>query len=186
MSNLIFQFIPPSFSLPVSTCWFSVSASSLPALQLVHWYLFFQIPYTWVNIFSFSDLLHSTRRTPNLPTCVQMTQFRSLLWLKIFHYIYVPHLLHLLICWTLTYFHPGYCKYCPLEHWGYLCLSELWFSQVYAHQWKCQVIWQFYSWFSKESSYTFPQWLYQFVPTNSARVFPFLYTISSIYYLWIF
>ena len=60
MSNLIFQFIPPSSSLQVSTCWFSVPASSLPALQLGSLVPFFKIPCTWVNIFFFPFLTYFT------------------------------------------------------------------------------------------------------------------------------
>ena len=55
------------------------------------------------------------------------------------------------------------------------------FLGVYAQQWDCWVVWQFYFQFFKE--------LFSIVavlvciPTNGVRGFPFLHTLSSIYCL---
>ena len=40
-------------------------------------------------------------------------------------------------------------------------LFELWFFLIYAQEWDCWMIWQFYSEFSDEPPYCFPQWLHQ-------------------------
>ena len=51
---------------------------------------------------------------------------------------------------------PGYCKQCFSEHWGTRISFISGFLSVYAQQWDCWVIWQFYSQFFKESSYFSP------------------------------
>ena len=48
--------------------------------------------------FSLSDLLHSVWLTLGPSTSLQMTQFRSFYGWVIFHCIYVPHLLYPFIC----------------------------------------------------------------------------------------
>ena len=50
------------------------------------------------------------------------------------------------------------------------------FVQMYAQEWDCWIIWQFYIQFSEDPPYCFPQWLYQFTlsPTVKGRgVLPF-------------
>ena len=52
---------------------------------------------------------------------------------------------------------PGYCKQCCDEHWGTLVSFNFGFFGVYAQQWHCWVVWQFYFQFFKESSHCSPQ-----------------------------
>ena len=47
------------------------------------------------------------------------------------------HLFRLLPC-------PGYCKQCCNEHWGTHVSFNSGFLSVYAQQWDCWVVWQFY------------------------------------------
>ena len=55
---------------------------------------------------------------------------------------------------------------------------------VYAQEWDCWVIWQFYFQFFKEISTLFSiAAVLVCIPTNSVRGFPFLHTLSSIYCL---
>ena len=64
----------------------------------------------------------------------------------IFHCVYVPQLFYPFVCqWTSRLFPcPSYCKQCCNEHWG-TCVSFIsGFLGVYAQQWDCWVIWQFY------------------------------------------
>ena len=46
---------------------------------------------------------------------------------------------------------PGYCKQCYNEHWGTHVSFNSGFLGVYAQQWDCWVIWQFYFQLFKES-----------------------------------
>ena len=48
------------------------------------------------------------------------------------------------------------------EHWGARVSFRSGFLGVYAQEWDCWVIWQFYFQFFKESPHRSPQWLYQF------------------------
>ena len=57
------------------------------------------------------------------------------------------------------------------------------FLGVYAQQWDCWVIRQFYFQFFKEISTLFSIVATVCIPTNSVRGFPFLHTLSSIYCL---
>ena len=57
------------------------------------------------------------------------------------------------------------------------------FLSVYAQQWDCWVIWQFYFQFFKESAVFSIVAVLVYIPTNSVRGFPFLHTLSSIYCL---
>ena len=65
----------------------------------------------------------------------------------ILHCVYVPQLSYPLVClWAsrlLTC--PGYYKQCCDEHWGTCVSFNSGFLGVYAQQWNCWVIWQFYS-----------------------------------------
>ena len=54
---------------------------------------------------------------------------------------------------------------------------------MYAQQWDCWVIWQFYFQFLKESPHFSIVAVQVCIPTNSVRGFPFLHTLSSIYCL---
>ena len=54
------------------------------------------------------------------------------------------HLSRLLPC-------PSYCKQCCSEHWGTCVSFNSAFLGVYAQQWDCWVLWQFYFQFCKES-----------------------------------
>ena len=58
------------------------------------------------------------------------------------------------------------------------------FLSVYAQQWDCWVVWQFYFQFFKESPHCSPLVaVLVCIPTNSVRRFPFLHTLSNICYL---
>ena len=61
-------------------------------------------------------------------------------------YIYVPQISYPFICqWTSRLLPcPGYCKQCCDEHWGTRVSFNSDFLGVYAHQWDCWVVWQFY------------------------------------------
>ena len=50
---------------------------------------------------------------------------------------------------------PSYCKQCCSEHWGTCVSFSSGFLSVYAQQWDCWVIWQFYSQFFKGISTLF-------------------------------
>ena len=91
MSIPIFQFItppptPPRRSPPpVSTRLFSTPVSQFLPCKPVHQYHFsrFHIYALIYDIwFSLSDLFHSLRQSLDSSTSLQMTQFRSLLWLS--------------------------------------------------------------------------------------------------------
>ena len=90
MSILISQFIPPPpphphFSPLVSICLFSTSVSLFQPCKPVHLYHFsrFHIYVLIYDIrFSLSDLLHSVWQSIDTSTSLQMTQFRSFLWLS--------------------------------------------------------------------------------------------------------
>ena len=101
---------PPLVSIPLS----STSVSLFLLCKPVHLYHFsrFHIYVLIYDVcFSLSDLLHSVWQSLGPSTSLQMTQFRSFLW-RIFHCIYVPHLLYPFVCWwafrLLPW--PGYCK----------------------------------------------------------------------------
>ena len=84
--------------------------------------------------------------------------------------MYVPQFLYPFTCrWTSKLLLcPSYCKKCCNEHWGTYVSFNYDFLMVYAQQWDCWVILQFYSQFFKESLYCSPQRLYQctFLPTG--------------------
>ena len=71
----------------------------------------------------------------------------------ILHCVYVPRLSYPFICWWTSrlLLCPGYYKQCCDEHWGTYVSFSSGFLRVYAQQWGCWVIWQFYSQFLKES-----------------------------------
>ena len=71
----------------------------------------------------------------------------------ILHCIYVPQLSYPFICWWTSRLFPcpGYYKQCCDEHWGTRVSFNSGFLGLYAQQWDCWVIWQFYFQFFKES-----------------------------------
>src|SRR5574341_1199410 len=96
--------------------------------------------------------------------------------------IYVPQLSYPFVCqWTSRLLPcPGYYKQCCNEHWGTHVSFNSGFLGVYAQQWDCWVIRQFYFQFFKVFSIVA---VLVCIPTNSVRGFPFLHTLSSIYCL---
>ena len=71
----------------------------------------------------------------------------------ILHCTYVPQLAYPFACWWTSRLlpWPGYCKQCCDEYWGTHVSFNAGFLGVYAQQWDCWVIWQFYFQFLKES-----------------------------------
>ena len=121
VSITISQFItpppPPPRCFPplVSIRLFSTSVSQFLPCKLVHPYHFSRLhiyALIYDTCFSLSDLLHSVWQSLDPSTSLQMTQFRSFLWLSNSPCIYVPPLLYPFICWwafrLLPW--PGYCK----------------------------------------------------------------------------
>ena len=83
--------------------------------------------------------------------------------------------------WTSRLFPcPGYYKQCCDEHWGTCVSFNSGFLGVYAQQWDCWVIRQFYLQFFKESPLFSKVAVLVCIPTNSVGGFPFLHTLSSI------
>ena len=62
------------------------------------------------------------------------------------HCVYIPLLSYPLICWWSSRLLPcsGYCKQCYDEHWGTHVSFSSGFLGVYAQQWDCWAVWQFY------------------------------------------
>ena len=74
---------------------------------------------------------------------------------------------------------PGYCKQCCSEYWS-TCVFQNWgLLRVYAQQWDCWVIWQFYSQFLNKSPYCSPQKLYQFIFPLTRLLSIFLNSLSE-------
>ena len=76
----------------------------------------------------------------------------------ILHCVYVPWLSYPFICWWTSRLLPcpGYYKQCCDEHWGTRVSVPSGFLGVYAQQWDCWVIRQFYFQFFKESPHCSP------------------------------
>ena len=76
----------------------------------------------------------------------------------ILHCVYVPQLSYPFICWWTSRLLPcpGYYKQCCDEHWGTRVSFDFGFLSVYAQQWDCWVIRQFYVQFFKESPHCSP------------------------------
>ena len=90
----------------------------------------------------------------DLPHCIIGSSFIHLIrtdsnlfnnWV-IFHCVYVPQLSYPFICWwTCRLFScPNYCKQCCNEHCGTCVSFNSGFLSVYAQQWDCWVVWQFW------------------------------------------
>ena len=99
------------------------------------------------------------------------------------HCVYVPQLSYPFVCWWTSKLFPcpGYYKQCCDEHWGTCVSLSSGFLGVYAQQWDCWVIWQFYFQFLKDSTLFSIVAVLVCIPTNSVGGFPFLHTLSSIY-----
>ena len=91
-------------------------------------------------------------------TSLELTQMCSFYSWVIFHCVYVPQLPDPFFCrWTSRLLPcPSYCKWCWNEHWGTCVSFNSGFLSVYAQQWDCWVIWQFYFQFFKESPHCSP------------------------------
>ena len=78
--------------------------------------------------------------------------------LKSLHCVYVPQLSYPFICWWTSRLLPcpGYYKQCCDEHWGACVSFNSGFLSVFAQQWDCWVIRQFYFQFFKESPHCSP------------------------------
>ena len=76
----------------------------------------------------------------------------------IFHCVYVPQLSYPFACWWTSrlLLCPGYCKQCCGEHWGTRVSFNSGFLSVYAQQWYCWVVLQFYYQFFSESPHCSP------------------------------
>ena len=96
-----------------------------------------------------------TWKQPRCPSADKCILFNS--WV-IFHCVYVPQLSYPFICrWTSRLLPcPGYRKQCCDEHWGTRVSFNSGFLGVYAQEWECWVIRQFYLQFLKESPHCFP------------------------------
>ena len=98
-----------------------------------------------------SGLLHSVYRLQFHPS--HQNWFKCILfngWV-ILHCVYVPQLSYPFICWWTSrlFLCPGYYKQCYDEHWGTCVSFNSGFLGVYAQQWDCWVIKQFYLQFFK-------------------------------------
>ena len=75
----------------------------------------------------------------------------------------------------------GYCEQCCYKYRGpYIFFSESFFW-LYAQEWGCWIIWQFYIQFSEVPPYCFPLWLYQFTFPAKVKEGSLLSTSSTIY-----
>ena len=88
----------------------------------------------------------------------------------------MPQLSYPFVCrWTSRLLPcSSYCKQCCDEHWGTCVSFNYGFLGVYAQQWGCWVIWQFYSQFFKGISTLFSiVAVLVCIPTNSNKRVPF-------------
>ena len=130
---------------------------------------------------SLSNLLHSS-----FIHLIRTDSNAFLFIAKLFYCVYVPQLPYPFVCqWTSRFLPcPRYCKQCCSERQGTCVSFNSGFLSVYARQWDCWVLWQFYFQVFKE----FPHCLFPIVvapvciPTNSIRGFHFLHTLSNIYF----
>ena len=102
----------------------------------------------------------------------------------IFHCVYVLPLSHPFVCWWISRLLPcpGYYKQCCDKHWDTCVYFISGFFGVYAQQWDCWVIQQFYFQFFISTLFSIVAVLVC-IPTNSVRGSRFLHTLSSIYCL---
>ena len=107
---------------------------------------------------------------------------------KIFHCIYVE-VLHSFICWWTSRLlpRPGYCKQCCNEHWVYVSFSIMVFSGNMPSNGIASSYRSFIPRFFAEISKLFSIIVASiYIPTNNARLWPFLHIIPIIYCLLIF
>ena len=105
----------------------------------------------------------------------------------ILHCVYIPQLSYPFICWWTSRLLPcaSYCKQWCDEHWGTRVSFNSGFFGVYAQQWDCWVIWQFYFQFFKGIFTLFSILaILVCIPTNSVGEFPFLHTLSLLFSFW--
>ena len=99
-------------------------------------------------------------------------------------YMYHSFLIHLSADGPLGCLHVLAIINCRDEHWGARVSFRSGFLGVYAQEWDCWVIWQFYfQFFSGISTLFSIAAVLVYIPTNSVRGFPFLHTLSNIYCL---
>ena len=132
------------------------------------------------------------RNVPSIPTLVRVFNHEWMLdFVKCFFCIYSDD--HMVTTFALSipllifrlFLCLGYCKYCCIEHWG-VCIfqNQVFFFQIHAQEWECWIIWQLYFLVCQGNSILFSTVAVPvYIPTNRLRGFPFLYTLSSIYYL---
>ena len=121
------------------------------------------------------------------PCCCKWHYFILFSWLSyiyIFIYIYIYltsfSSIHLLMGTQVASL-SCYCKQCCYEHWGACIFSDYGFLWIYAQEWDCRIIWQFYFLFFKEHPECSPQWLYQFTfPPTVQEGSLFSHTLFSI------
>ena len=117
-----------------------------------------------------------------------MTQFCSFYDWVISHFIYISHLLYPSLPWWMFRLLPcpGYCKQCCNELWGTCVFFTFGFLRVYAWKWDCWVLMVvlFLVFFKGSPSSIVAVSVY--IPTNSARAFIFVYTLSTFIVGWLF
>ena len=100
------------------------------------------------------------------PQCCFKCRYFVLLMTELHSIMYIYHifLIHFICRWVFRLFlFLGYCEQCCSEHRDACIFFNERFFWIYAQEWDCQVIWQFYIQFSEVPPYCFPQWLYQFI-----------------------
>ena len=124
--------------------------------------------FTWFYIlFSTGQVLLSALSWCSAGTPVSEGVFLIYLWREMYStstysstilFSPVPQLPYPFICWWTSRLLPcpSYCKQCCDEHWGARVSFNSGFLSVYAQQWDCWVIWQFYFQFFKESPHCSP------------------------------
>ena len=100
--------------------------------------------------------------------------------------MYVPQLSYPLVCQWTSRLLPclSYCKQCCDERWGTHVSFSSGFLGVYAQQWDCWVIRQFYFQFFKGTSTLFSiVAVLVCIPTNSVRGFPSAHPLQHLLFI---
>ena len=158
VSMLFSQIIPPSPSPIESKSLFYISVSLFMSKYRV-------IITIFLNSIYMHCILYQSLSFWLTLLCIMGSSFTHLIrtdsnvyfftgW-AIFHGVYVPQLSYPFICWWASRLLPcpGYDKQCSDEHWGTCVSFRSGFFGVYAQEWDCWVMWQFYFQFFKESSH---------------------------------
>ena len=91
------------------------------------------------------------------PCCYKWHYFILFYGQVVSYCVYIPHLPDAVILsvdiWVDSMI--GYCEQCCNEHAGACAFFKETLVCIYAQEWDCQVIWQFYVWFSKVPPYCF-------------------------------